>query len=366
MVSLSKPYFDQREIDAVTAVVQSGNIVQGNKCREFEEEVAAFCEKKHAIATSSGSSSILLAAQALGVSQESSFITTPFTFVATVSPLLALGAKPVFVDISATDYCIDVEQIRSRISETTNLIVPVDLFGQVCRMDQIREIARQHDVRILEDACQAFGATYMGKKAGSFGDVGAFSFYATKIITTGEGGMIVTDDEELAQRLRQLRNHNQSDEGSYDYLGLGGNYRMTDIAASIGLAQMKKIDEIISRRRMIAHQYIQELMGVKGICLPETNPHANHSYNLFCIRVTNEHRLGRDGLLKVLQQHGIGVRVYYPKPLHEYEFLTRWGYKKGDFPVAEQMAHELLSVPMHPGLQEQDVMRIIRIIQDNS
>lgn len=366
MITISKPFFDQREIDAVTAVMRSGAIAQGKQCQLFEEAVAAYCGSRYAVATSSGTTAIQLAAQALGCTHASRFITTPFTFVGTINPLLSYGAEPVFVDISEHDCGIDVDQVVSQMSSGIDLIVPVDLFGQVCRMDTIIDVAAQFQIPVLEDACQAFGATYQNKKAGSFGDIGAFSFYATKTITTAEGGMIVTNNKEYADRIREYRNHNQKDTGSYEYQGVGGNYRMTDIAAAIGLVQLGKIDTILARRRENAQIYMRELAGIAGICLPKTNQHGVHSYNLFCLRITSEHRIGRDALVKALQEHDVEARVYYPKALHEYAFMSHYGYKKGDFPVAEKAASEMISIPVHPSLTDQQILQIAQLIQDHS
>lgn len=366
MITISKPFFDQREIDAVTAVMRSGAIAQGKQCQLFEEAVAAYCGCRYAVTTSSGTTAILLAAQALGVSKGNRFITTPFTFVGTINPLLSYGAEPVFVDISEADYGIDADQVAQMMSPSIDLIVPVDLFGQVCRMDAIVDIARQFEVPVLEDACQAFGAIYQNKKAGSFGDIGAFSFYATKTITTAEGGMIVTDNEHYANQIREYRNHNQSDLGDYNYLGIGGNYRMTDIAAAIGLVQLGKIDTILSRRRANAQVYIRELANIEGIHLPRTNPEGDHTYNLFCMRVDSAHRIGRDALVDVLRANQVEAKVYYPRALHEYAFMAHYGYKKGDFPVAEKAASELIAIPVHPSLRDEEVLRIAAIITDNS
>ncbi len=366
MTTISSPFFDQQEIDAVAAVMRAGNIVQGEQCKSFEKSVADYCGRKYAVATSSGTTAMLLAAQALAVSKNSSFITTPFTFVGTVNPLLTLGARPIFVDINEDDYCLDATQIEDRLSDDTDLIIPVDLFGQVCQMDAIMDVAKRHNLLILEDACQSFGATYQNKKAGAFGDIGAFSFYATKTITTAEGGMIVTDNEHYANQIREYRNHNQSDLGDYNYLGIGGNYRMTDIAAAIGLVQLGKIDTILSRRRANAQVYIRELANIEGIHLPRTNPEGDHTYNLFCMRVDSAHRIGRDALVQVLRANYVEAKVYYPRALHEYAFMAHYGYKKGDFPVAEKAASELIAIPVHPSLRDEEVLRIAAIITDNS
>jgi dTDP-4-amino-4,6-dideoxygalactose transaminase len=359
MIPISKPLIEKEEIDAVVEVLKSGMIAQGPKTAQLEEMFAKMCGTKHAVAFSNGTAAIHSAIVALGIKEGDEVITVPFTFVATANPVLMEGGKVVFVDISEDDFCIDPDKIEEKIIKKTKAIIPVDLFGQVYKYDEVKKIADKHNLKILEDACQAVGAKYKDKVAGSFGNVGAFSLYATKNITTGEGGMLTTDDDEIARKVKMYRHHGQDEAVRYEYLELGHNYRLTDIAAAIGVEQMKKIDRIIDTRVRNAKLYDKGLSKIKGIITPKVREGNTHVYHQYTIRVTEEYGRTREELMTLLKEKEIGCGIYYPKPLHLHEHFRKMGYKEGDFPVSEKLAKEVLSLPVNPFVTEEDVKKVV-------
>ncbi len=364
MIPVSKPLIENEEINAVVEVLKSGMIAQGPKTKEFEEMFAKLCGTKHAIAFSNGTTAIHAGVIASGFKDGDEAITVPFTFVATANPVLMERGKVVFVDISEDDFCIDPSKVEEKVTDKTKLIIPVDLYGQVYKYDEIKEIADKHNIKILEDACQAVGAEQNGKKAGNFGDLAAFSLYATKNITTGEGGMLTTNDDEIARQAKMYRHHGQDEAVRYEYLALGHNYRMTDIAAAIGVEQMKKIERIIQARVNNATKLSEGLKNVKGIITPKVMEGNTHVYHQYTIRITEEYGHSRDELLEYLKENEIGSGVYYPKPLHMHEHFKKMGYKEGDFPVSEKLSKQVLSLPVNPFVTTEDIEKIVeKIVQ---
>ncbi len=359
MIPISKPLIEQEEIDAVVEVLKSGIIAQGPKTAELEKIFADFCGTKHAIAFSNGTTAIHAAIVALDIQEGDEVITVPFTFVATANPVLMEKGKVVFVDISEDDFCINPDEIAKKVGEKTKAIIPVDLFGQVYRYDEVKKIADENDLKILEDACQAIGAEQKGVKAGAFGDVAAFSLYATKNIATGEGGMLTTNDDEIARKVKMYRHHGQDESVRYEYLNLGHNYRMTDLAAAIGVEQMKKVDRIIDTRVRNAKLFDSGLADIPGVVLPRIMDNNTHVYHQYTIRITEDFGKSRDDLMNYLRENEIGCGVYYPKPLHLHEHFRKMGYKEGDFPVSEKMSQEVLSLPVNPFVTQQDVEKMI-------
>ncbi len=364
MIPISKPLIEEEEINAVVEVLKSGMIAQGPKTAELEDMFAKLCGTKHAVAFSNGTTAIHTAVRALGVSDGDEVITVPFTFVATANPVLMERGKVVFVDISEDDFCINPNKIEEKITDKTKAIIPVDLFGQVYKYKEVKEIADKHNLKILEDACQAVGATQDGKTAGSFGDVGAFSLYATKNIATGEGGMLTTDDDEIARQAKMFRHHGQDEAVRYEYLALGHNYRLTDLAAALGVEQMKKIDRIINIRVRNANLYNEGFSDIEGIITPKVIGNNTHVYHQYTIRVTQGYGKTRDELMTFLKENEIGCGVYYPKPLHLHEHFRKMGYKEGDFPVSEKLSKEVLSLPVNPFVTEQDIELVIEKIRE--
>ncbi|MCK9417570.1 DegT/DnrJ/EryC1/StrS family aminotransferase [Candidatus Dojkabacteria bacterium] len=363
MIAISKPLIEEEEINAVVEVLKSGMIAQGPKTKELEDMFAKLCGTKHSIAFSNGTTAIHTAVRALGISDGDEVITVPFTFVATANPVLMERGKVVFVDIAEDDFCIDPNKIEEKITDKTKAIIPVDLFGQIYKYKEIKKIADKYDLKILEDACQAVGATQDGKVAGSFGDAGAFSLYATKNIATGEGGMLTTDDDDIARHAKMFRHHGQDEAVRYEYLELGHNYRMTDIAATIGVEQMKKLDRIIETRVRNAHLFNEGLSNLKGIITPKVSEGNTHVYHQYTIRITEEYGHTREELMEFLKENEIGCGIYYPKPLHMHEHFRKMGYKEGDFPVSEMLSKEVLSLPVNPFVTKEDVEFIMDKIE---
>lgn len=359
MISIASPDIGQEEIDAVVAVMQSGVIVHGSKTQEFEEKFAEYCGARYAVAMNSGTAAVHAGLYAVGVSSGDEVITSPFTFVASANPILMQGAKVVFADIAESDFNIDPKEIEKKITTKTKAIVPVDLYGRIYDHASVQSIIKGRDIKIVEDACQAIGAERSGMKAGRFGDVGAFSLYATKNITSGEGGMIVTDNEVLAEQCRRFRHHGQSPETQYEYHDIGYNYRMTDMGAAIGLAQLGKVDRYNARRIKNAETFLEGLQDIPGISLPTEDPSGKHVFHQYTIRITKEYGRSRDDLAQYLEGEGVQCRVYYPKPLHLHPHFKRFGYVEGDFPVAERISREVLSLPIHPKVTREDARFII-------
>ncbi len=366
MIPISKPLIEEEEISAVVEVLKSGMIAQGPKTAELEAMFAKLCGTKHAIAFSNGTTAIHSGVRALGITDGDEVITVPFTFVATANPVLMERGKVVFVDISEDDFCIDPNKIEEKITEKTKAIIPVDLFGQVYKYKEVKEIADKHNLKILEDACQAVGATQDGNTAGSFGNVGAFSLYATKNIATGEGGMLTTNDDEIARQAKMFRHHGQDEAVRYEYLALGHNYRLTDLAAALGVEQMKKIDRIINTRVGNASLYTEGLSSIEGIITPKIMENNTHVFHQYTIRVTEQYGKTRDELMTFLKENEIGCGVYYPKPLHLHEHFRKMGYKEGDFPVSEKLSKEVLSLPVNPFVTEENVEFIIEKVKEFS
>jgi dTDP-4-amino-4,6-dideoxygalactose transaminase len=363
MIPISKPLIEKEEIDAVVEVMKSGMIAQGPKTAEFENMFAEYCGTKHAIAFSNGTTAIHAGVIASGFEDGDEAITVPFTFVATANPVVMERGKVVFVDICEDDLCIDPRKIEEKVTDKTKLIIPVDLYGQVYKYSEVKKIADKHNIKIVEDACQAIGAEQDGKRAGKFGDSAAFSLYATKNITTGEGGMLVTDDDEIARKAKIYRHHGQDEAVRYEYLELGTNYRLTDIASAIGVEQMKKIDRITEARRENAKLLTEGLSGIAGIIVPKIMDGNTHVFHQYTIRITEEFGHTRDELMNFLRENEIGCGVYYPKPLHLHEHFRKMGYKEGDFPVAERLSKEVLSLPVNPFVTKEDTSKIIDVIQ---
>ena len=361
MIPVSKPLIENEEINAVVEVLKSGM----KTCSFTDITVnAKYCGTKHAVAFSNGTTAIHAGVIASGFKDGDEAITVPFTFVATANPVLMERGKVVFVDISEDDFCIDPSKVEEKVTDKTKLIIPVDLYGQIYKYDEIKKIADKNDIKILEDACQAVGAEQNGKRAGNFGDLAAFSLYATKNITTGEGGMLTTNDDEIARQAKMYRHHGQDEAVRYEYLAVGHNYRMTDIAAAIGIEQMKKIDRIIQARVSNATKLSEGLKNVEGIITPKVMEGNTHVYHQYTIRITEDFGHSRDELLEYLKENEIGSGVYYPKPLHMHEHFKKMGYKEGDFPVSEKLSKQVLSLPVNPFVTVEDVEKIIEKITE--
>lgn len=362
MISIASPIIDKEEIAAVNEVLESGMLAQGPKTAQLEENWAKYCGTKHALAVNSGTAAIHAALYAAGVREGDEVITTPYSFIATINPILMLGARPVLVDIDPQTFNIDVSKIEAAVTSKTRAIVPVDLYGQPCEWDELRELANKHNLTIVEDACQAIGADYKGVKAGALGDLGCFSLYATKNIMCGEGGIVTTNSDEQAAAIRSFRQHGMV--APYEYADLGYNYRMSDLQAAIAVEQLKKVDTFTARRQHVAEGLNRELSGVKGIKLPSFSPNRSHVYHQYTIVLTDDAAVSRQEFTAGLTERGVGAGIYYPKPLHVYPHIAKLGYKTGDFPVAEDLAARVVSLPVHPKVSDDDIKTIAQAVKE--
>jgi dTDP-4-amino-4,6-dideoxygalactose transaminase len=355
MISIAKPLIGSEEKQAVLEVLDSGVLAQGPRVAAFEQAFAEMCGVKHAIATSSGTTALHTALLAHGIGEGDEVITTPFTFIASANSILYTGAKPVFVDVRPDTFNIDPALIEAAVTERTKAIMPVHLFGLSCDMDAILAIAKEHNLVIIEDACQSHGATYKGKRLGSFG-TGAFSLYPTKNMTSAEGGMITTDDDALDAECRIIRQHGMRRRYYHDDLGF--NFRMTDVHAAIGLEQLKKLERFNKARQRNAAFLSEHLRGFMVPIVPEGCVHVYHQYT---VRVPDGKR---DALIEHLRLQEIGCGVYYPVPVHKQNYYTKeLGYNQ-NLPEAERAAVEVLSLPVHPSLSPADLESIVAAVND--
>jgi dTDP-4-amino-4,6-dideoxygalactose transaminase len=350
MIPIAKPYIGEEEKRLVLEVLESGMLAQGPKVAALEEEFAKLCGVKHAIATTSGTTALHTALLAHDIGEGDEVITTPFTFISSANSILFTGAKPVFVDIEEETFNINPDLIEAAITSKTKAILPVHLYGHMCDIEAIMDIADRHSLIVIEDACQAIGATYKGKPAGSFG-TGVFSLYATKNVMSGEGGMITTNSDEIAEKCRLIRNHGMRVRYYHDMLGY--NYRMSDLHAAIGLAQIRRIDEFLQKRRENA-KFLTE--NIESVITPKVKAGYEHVWHQYTIRVDGNR--DRDAAVKKLNDAGIGTGIFYPVPAHQQ------GYMRdivGDIslPVSEKMAKQVISLPVHPQVSKDDLKKIV-------
>jgi perosamine synthetase len=350
MIPIARPDLGSEEIAAVTEVLGSGMIAQGRKVAELEALWADFVGVRHAIAVGNGTLALMAIFAGIGLEPGDEVITVSHTFAATANAILSTGATPVFVDIEPDTYLIDAKRIEAAITPRTRAICPVHLFGLVADMDMIRAIADRHGLVVVEDACQAHGATFRDRKAGSFGH-GAFSLYATKNMTTAEGGFVTTNDDRLADWLRVYRN--QGMRTRYQFEMLGYNFRLTDLAAAIGIAQFGKLERNTVRRRAIAAAYDDAFDDLR-VRLPITPDGRAHVFHQYTVDVGNH----RDGILADLHEAGVGADVYYPIPVHRQAYIMERGLH-ADLPVTDAAAARTLALPMFPGLTEAEQEQVI-------
>ncbi|NIH83088.1 DegT/DnrJ/EryC1/StrS family aminotransferase [Amycolatopsis viridis] len=349
----------------VVEVLRSGTLAQGPMVARFEDGFARAAGTAHAIAVNSGTTALVATLQALGLGPGDEVITTPFTFVATLNAILETGATVRFADITREDFAIDPDAVATAITPRTRAILPVHLYGQTANLGKLVPLAEEHGLHLVEDAAQAVGATFAGRPAGSFG-VGCFSLYATKNVTTGEGGVITTDDDDLADRLRLLRN--QGMRSRYAYELAGHNYRMSELHAAVGIPQLAKLDELVTARRRNARQLSVGLAGTPGLALPVELPGREHVWHQYSVLIGPHAMLARDELITELTERGVGTGVYYPKLVFDHDCFR--GHPQipevspAGFPVAARVADEVLSLPVHPALSESDVDTVVREVRE--
>jgi dTDP-4-amino-4,6-dideoxygalactose transaminase len=351
----------RREVmDAVERVFDSQIFIMGGEVEQFERAAAAYCQSKQAIGCASGSDALLLAMMALGIGPGDEVITVSFTFFATGGAIARLGAKPVYVDIAPGDFNLDPELIERAVTPRTKAIMPVHLFGQCAPMDAIMEIARRHRLPVIEDAAQAIGSDYYGRRAGTMGAIGCFSFFPSKNLGgAGDGGLLTTDDDELAERLRILRVH--GGKPKYYHRVVGINSRLDSLQAAVLGVKLKYLDEWTEGRQRNAARYDEMFAeaALEEITTPQAYPGRRHIYNQYTIRCT-----ARDELIAYLKQQGIGTEIYYPVPLHLQECFAYLGYSAGDLPASEQASRECLSLPIYPELTEEMQRYVVEKIDE--
>ncbi len=355
MISIAKPIMEDSEISAVIEVLRSGQLACGPKVREFEEKFAEWCQTKYAISVTSGTTSLHTALLASGIEPGDEVITTPFSFIASSNCVLHAGARPVFADIEPDYYTIDPREVEKRITGKTRAIIPVHLYGQTCEMEALTRIAQEHNLVIIQDACQAHGASYKGLPVGAYGTA-CYSFYATKNMTTIEGGMVTTNDPKVAERARLIRDHGNT--GRYNHIAFGYNFLTTDLQAAIGLSQLKKVDSWNKKRQQNASFLSSRLSKIDGIVVPKIREGAEHVFHQYTIRIQD-----RDNVAQKLREKGVGCGIHYPLPIPRQPFYRELGYTD-QLPITETVCKEVLSLPVHPSVTEENLAYIVQSIAE--
>jgi perosamine synthetase len=365
-IPLSRPDITQREIDAVVDVLNCDTLSIGPRAVEFEMLCARVAGRRHGIAVSSGTAGLHCAMIAAGISAGDEVITTPFSFVASANCILFVGAKPVFVDVDPLTLNLDLDKVAAAITPRTRAIVGVEVFGHPGGMPELEQLAQKNELALIEDACEGFGG-YAGRRAiGSFGRAGVFAFYPNKQITTGEGGMIVTDDDAFAAVCRSLRNQGRDGMAWLAHQRLGYNYRLSEINAALGVAQVERLEEILEARRRVAHLYMDRLMTSRFLILPTLTSDDVMSWFVFVVRLNDLFEPGdRDALMQMLREEGIGCNNYFP-PIHLQPYMTeQFGFKPGSFPVCEYVSARTLALPFFSRMTSQQVDRVCEVLQNS-
>ena len=363
-ISLSGPDISEAEIEAVTQVLRTPHLSLGPKVQEFEAAFTARLGRRHAVACNSGTSALHLAWRALGLSPGDEVITTPFSFIASSNSIMFEGGKPVFVDVDPQTWQIDAKLVDGAISHRTRAILPVDVFGATPDMDTIAGLAERKNLRVVEDSCEALGTRYKGRAAGSLGEVGVFGFYPNKQITTGEGGMLVTDDDEIAALARSVRNQGRDPEGGWlAHARLGFNFRLCDINCAIGVEQMRRLDEIMAKRARVADWYLERLTDEGRLQLQTIPRDVSINWFVFVVRLTDDYTPAqRDAILDELRRRGIGCSNYFT-PIHlQPLYREQLGCEPGDFPVTEALSERTIALPFHNRLSEADVDHVVKTL----
>jgi perosamine synthetase len=376
MIPYGRQCIDEDDIRAVVEVLRSDWITTGPKVQEFEDAFARCVGSDYAVAVSSGTAALHAAMFALDIGPGDEVIVPPMTFAATANCIVYMGGMPVFVDVQPGTLLIDPQMIEKNITTKTRAIIGVDYTGHPCEWDDLRKISRTHNLKLVADACHSLGAEYRGRKVGTLADLNVFSFHPVKHITTGEGGMITTNDSELADRMRIFRNHGiasdhrqreKMESWFYEMTELGYNYRITDIQCALGISQLRKLPDLLSRRREIARSYDAALSRVPGICPLDVHADVMHSYHLYVVRLDKE-CLGSDRseVFSALRTAGIGVNVHYV-PVHLHPFYRRiFGTSNGMCPIAEAAYHQILTLPIFPSMSSREVDYVIQSLSNIS
>lgn len=373
MIPIAKPVVDKEEIEAVKRVLESGMLAEGKVSRDFESQFADYVGVKYATVTSNGTTALSTALEAMDIKPGDEVITTPFTFIASANTIAMIGAVPIFVDVKLDTYNIDPNLIEGAITKKTRAIMPVHIFGMPCEMNHIMEIAEKHDLMVIEDACQAHGATINRRMVGSIGHVSTFSFYATKNMMTGEGGMITTNDQDILERCLMIKNHGRGPEGGYNHHRIGYNNRMLDLIAAIGAVQLKRMPKVIERRRKNAKLYNDFFSDIDSATPQVTLEGMESGYHVYAPRL-NSDRISRDDLITELRSNGIGARTVYALPCHKqrtYQNINEWrwaqfvkypDYSSLSLPKSEEIGGSHFDLPVHPGVTEDNMTHILDVL----
>lgn len=353
-IALSGPDITEREIAAVAAVLRTPRLSMGPELAAFERALASRVGAAHAVAVNSGTSALHLALLAAGIGPGDEVITTPFSFVASANAILYVGARPVFVDIDADTLNMDPRRIEAAVTPRTKAVLAVHIFGLPCAMTAVTAAADRHDLVVIEDACEALGATWQGRPAGSFGLASAFGFYPNKQITTGEGGAVVTSDDGVAALVRSLRNQGRAADGRWlAHERIGYNYRLDELSAALGRVQLERLDEILARRSTVARRYAERLTDVPGVEPLRDVPGAVRSWFVYAVRLPAE--TDRDAVMTALRAAGVECQAYFP-PIHlQPPYVERFGFAAGDFPIAEAVSRRMLALPFRTNLSEEEI-----------
>lgn len=360
-IPIAKPITANEELKAIKDVLKSGMLAQGKVAEEFENRFSEYINVKKTIAVSNGTVALDIALKALGIKEGDEVITTPFTFIATANSILYQKAKPVFADIDEKTFNINPNAVLYKITSKTKAIIGVHLFGHPFDVKAIQEICSDYNLFLVEDCAQAHGAEYNGRKVGSYG-IGCFSFYPTKNMTTGEGGAITTNNDEIDKLCRLLRNHGQS--SKYFHTILGYNYRLTDIQAAIGIVQLKKLDEF-NKKRIKNAEYLNQHIKLNGLITPYKDTNVKHVYHQYVVTIEKD-SIDRDKLIKHLTENGIGCAIHYPLPIYKQPLYHELGYTDENVrcPVATDLANRVLSLPVHPSLTDDDLKYMANTINN--
>jgi dTDP-4-amino-4,6-dideoxygalactose transaminase len=359
-IPVADPYITEEDVETVMQAVKNKRLSQGEYVDEFEENFANYTGCKYAFAVINGTAALHLSLLALDIEPGDEVIVPSFTFIATANCVLYVRARPVFVDIDPKTYNIDPKEIEKAISPRTKAVIPVHYAGQPAEMDPIMETAEKHNLQVVEDAAEAHGALYKGRRVGAIGKIGCFSFYPNKNMTTGEGGMIVTNDDQIAEKIRLFRNQGQ--DSRYHHIVIGYNYRMTDIQAALGIVQLSRLDWVLQKKKEAAEYYETLFEDVNNLKIPYVLPYATHSYMLYTIRF--QKRNVRDNIMQHLNERGIDTRITFP-PVHlQPIYRSLYGYSDGFLPVTEKTAENVLSIPIYPHIKKEDQSFIVGNIRE--
>lgn len=365
-IPLSNPDITDLEIKYVTQVLRTPNLSLGPKLVEFETKMAEFVGVKYAIAVNSGTSALHLIIRALGIKDGDEVITTPFSFIASANCILFEKAEPVFVDIDPLTLNIDVNRIEERITEKTKAILAVDIFGYPAEWNRLEQIAKEYKLKLIEDSCEALGAEYKGRKAGTFGEAAAFSFYPNKQMTTGEGAIIVTNDREVANLCRSMRNQGRGNSDDWlEHQRLGYNYRPSDINCALGIAQLKRIEELLGKRERVAQMYNMKLKDWQEVKIPCSSPDVRRSWFVYVVVLQDKYsREDRDNILQELRKRGIGCSNYFT-PIHLQPFYVEmFGFRQGGFPVTEHVSERTVALPFYNNLSEPEIDFVVQSLKE--